>query len=59
MEHIKRGEHVIIFGITGCGKSTLTSQVAEIYPRRIIFDRLHQWPVAPDCTVRERSPRPL
>jgi energy-coupling factor transporter ATP-binding protein EcfA2 len=52
---IKAGEHVTIFGITGCGKSTLTARVAEIFARRIIFDRLYQWPVSPADTVHNFS----
>jgi len=37
---IQAGEHVAIFGITGSGKTTLTAQVASVFPRRIVFDRL-------------------
>lgn len=40
---INPGEHVSIFGMTGCGKSTLTRSLATIYPRRIIFDRMGEW----------------
>lgn len=37
------GEHTIIFGMTGSGKSTLTRKIAECFPRRVIFDRLGEW----------------
>lgn len=40
---INPGEHTIIFGMTGCGKSTLTGQIAGIFRRRIIFDRMQEW----------------
>lgn len=41
---IKPGEHVIIFGVTGCGKSTLTREVAlSSFSRIIIFDRMKEW----------------
>lgn len=40
---ISPGEHISIFGITGCGKSTLTRQVAGLFYRRVIFDRLSEW----------------
>lgn len=41
---VNPGEHSIIFGITGCGKSTLMAKIVDLYPRRVIFDRLYQWP---------------
>lgn len=37
------GEHTIIFGMTGSGKSTLTQKIAVLFDRRIIFDRLNEW----------------
>ncbi len=40
---ISPGEHISIFGITGCGKSTLTRKLAAAFPRKIIFDRLLEW----------------
>lgn len=40
---INPGEHAIIFGMTGCGKSTLTRKIAALFSRRIIFDRLLEW----------------
>lgn len=40
---INPGEHVIIFGMTGSGKSTLTEQVTGLFQRRVIFDRLQEW----------------
>lgn len=40
---INPGEHVSIFGMTGCGKSTLTRKLSELYSRKIIFDRLIEW----------------
>ena len=45
-EKIKAGEHVAIFGLTGCGKSTLTAQISTLYPRRVIFDRKREWSAA-------------
>lgn len=33
----------MIFGMRGSGKSTLTRRLSEVYPRRIVFDRLHEW----------------
>lgn len=40
---INAGEHIIIFGMTGSGKSTLTGKIAGLFQRRIIFDRLQEW----------------
>lgn len=37
------GEHVSIFGLSGCGKTTLTRKISTLYPRRIVFDRLYEW----------------
>lgn len=33
----------MIFGMRGSGKSTLTRRLSEVYDRRIVFDRLHEW----------------
>lgn len=33
----------MIFGMRGSGKSTLTRRLSSVYPRRIVFDRLHEW----------------
>lgn len=32
-----------IFGMRGCGKSTLTRMLAEKHPRKIIFDFVEEW----------------
>jgi DNA helicase HerA-like ATPase len=40
---IPPGEHIIIFGMTGSGKSSLTRQISEYYARQIIFDRKREW----------------
>lgn len=37
------GEHSVIFGITGSGKSTLTRKLGGCFERVIIFDRLCEW----------------
>lgn len=44
---IQPGEHVSVFGLSGCGKSSLTRQIAGIYPRRLIFDRMREWESVP------------
>lgn len=40
---ISAGQHVSIFGMTGCGKSTLTREISHFFERKIIFDRLNEW----------------
>ena len=40
---IHAGEHSIIFGMTGSGKSTLTRKISTLFLRKIIFDRLREW----------------
>lgn len=40
---INPGEHAIVFGMTGSGKSTLTEKISTLFSRRVIFDRLHEW----------------
>lgn len=40
---IELGEHITIFGMTGCGKTTLTRKLAQIFTRRVVFDRLLEW----------------
>lgn len=40
---INFGEHVTIFGMSGSGKSTLTRKIGDLFPRKIIFDRLKEW----------------
>lgn len=37
------GQHIFISGRTGSGKSTLTKEVCEYFPRLIIFDRKGDW----------------
>lgn len=34
---------IIVFGIRGSGKSTLTRELSERFSRRIVFDRLGEW----------------
>lgn len=36
-------EIITVFGMRGCGKSTLTRKLSEIYKRRFVFDRIHEW----------------
>jgi len=47
------GEHIIIFGMTGSGKSTLTRQMGGIYERKIIFDRLQEWETENEYTTAD------
>lgn len=48
---INPGEHISIFGITGCGKSTLTRQIAGLFNRKVIFDRLAEWNRIPNAVT--------
>lgn len=50
---INPGEHVSIFGITNSGKSTLTRQMAQCFPRKIVFDRLNEWETENEKTVED------
>lgn len=44
MNHeILPGEHVILFGLPGSGKTTLTRKISAMYERKIVFDRLGEW----------------
>lgn len=33
----------IVFGMRGCGKSTLTREISSIHARRVVIDRLREW----------------
>lgn len=37
------GEHVVLFGLPGSGKTTLTRKIGNFFRRKIVFDRLGEW----------------
>ena len=39
----------VVFGQRGCGKSTLARRLAEIYPRKVVFDPMKEWGNEPNA----------